>query len=199
MIAGAPSKNPMNTSNRTIELGIVMDPILKGRNLVKRYGNVTALDHCDFDLMPGEILAVIGDNGAGKSNLLEAIYYLGALKSFRGAKTDDLATGILPAPDNSDDTGPANPLDHLVTAKAAQKRGHLSSGPVHLVHQLGMHMKVAAPRRDFVLKFRKTVLDRHQIVPADCTVAGDIVKGPARLQQSRAIRISLNHASIIRC
>jgi DNA replication and repair protein RecF len=31
-----------------------------------------------------------GDNGAGKSNLLEAIYYLGALKSFRGAKTDDL-------------------------------------------------------------------------------------------------------------
>jgi DNA replication and repair protein RecF len=31
-----------------------------------------------------------GDNGAGKSNLLEAIYYLGALKSFRGAKVEDL-------------------------------------------------------------------------------------------------------------
>ncbi|WP_346913718.1 ATP-binding cassette domain-containing protein [uncultured Roseibium sp.] len=50
-----------------------MEPLLKGRNLVKRYGRVTALDHCDFDLMPGEILAVIGDNGAGKSTLIKAI------------------------------------------------------------------------------------------------------------------------------
>ena len=49
------------------------EPILKGRNLVKRYGRVTALDQCDFDLYPGEILAVIGDNGAGKSTLIKAI------------------------------------------------------------------------------------------------------------------------------
>lgn len=49
------------------------EPILKGRNLVKRYGRVTALDHCDFDLLPGEILAVIGDNGAGKSTLIKAV------------------------------------------------------------------------------------------------------------------------------
>lgn len=49
------------------------DPILKGRGLVKRYGKVTALDHCDFDLYPGEILAVIGDNGAGKSTLIKAV------------------------------------------------------------------------------------------------------------------------------
>ena len=51
----------------------MIEPILKGRNLVKRYGKVTALDHCDFDLMPGEILGVIGDNGAGKSTLIKAI------------------------------------------------------------------------------------------------------------------------------
>ncbi|PIB25234.1 sugar ABC transporter ATP-binding protein [Amylibacter kogurei] len=50
-----------------------MEPILKGRGLVKRYGRVTALDHCDFDLYPGEILAVIGDNGAGKSSLIKAV------------------------------------------------------------------------------------------------------------------------------
>ncbi|WP_407048447.1 ATP-binding cassette domain-containing protein [Methyloraptor flagellatus] len=48
-------------------------PILSARGLVKRYGRVTALDHCDFDLMPGEILAVIGDNGAGKSSLIRAL------------------------------------------------------------------------------------------------------------------------------
>ena len=50
-----------------------MEPILKGRGLVKRYGKVTALDHCDFDLYPGEILAVIGDNGAGKSSLIKSV------------------------------------------------------------------------------------------------------------------------------
>ncbi len=49
------------------------EPILTARGLVKRYGRVTALDNADFDLMPGEILAVIGDNGAGKSSLIKAI------------------------------------------------------------------------------------------------------------------------------
>ncbi len=53
--------------------GSLMEPILQGRGLVKRYGRVTALDHCDFDLFPGEILAVIGDNGAGKSSLIKAV------------------------------------------------------------------------------------------------------------------------------
>ena len=49
------------------------EPILVARGLVKRYGRVTALDHADFDLYPGEILAVIGDNGAGKSSLIKAL------------------------------------------------------------------------------------------------------------------------------
>ena len=49
------------------------EPILTARGLVKRYGRVVALDRADFDLYPGEILAVIGDNGAGKSTLIKAI------------------------------------------------------------------------------------------------------------------------------
>ncbi|SFP63692.1 ATP-binding cassette domain-containing protein [Tranquillimonas alkanivorans] len=50
-----------------------MEPILNAKNLVKRYGKVIALDHCDFELYPGEVLAVIGDNGAGKSTLIKAL------------------------------------------------------------------------------------------------------------------------------
>ncbi len=49
------------------------EPILEARGLVKKYGRVTALDHADFDLYPGEILAVIGDNGAGKSTMIKAL------------------------------------------------------------------------------------------------------------------------------
>ncbi|GGA88753.1 sugar ABC transporter ATP-binding protein [Brucella endophytica] len=52
---------------------ILSAPILSARGLVKRYGRVTALDHADFDLYPGEVLAVIGDNGAGKSSLIKAL------------------------------------------------------------------------------------------------------------------------------
>jgi len=50
-----------------------MEPILQAKRLMKRYGRVTALDHADFELYPGEILAVIGDNGAGKSTLIKAV------------------------------------------------------------------------------------------------------------------------------
>ncbi|WP_439104493.1 ATP-binding cassette domain-containing protein [Celeribacter marinus] len=64
-----------------------MEPILKARNLVKRYGKVVALDHCDFELYPGEILAVIGDNGAGKSTLIKALS--GAVQADAGEVTLD--------------------------------------------------------------------------------------------------------------
>ncbi len=48
-------------------------PVLSACGLTKRYGRVTAMENCDFELMPGEILAVIGDNGAGKSTLIKAL------------------------------------------------------------------------------------------------------------------------------
>ena len=57
-------------------------PVVKATGIVKRYGHVTAIDHADFDLMPGEILAVIGDNGAGKSSIVKAI--CGALQPDEG-------------------------------------------------------------------------------------------------------------------
>jgi fructose transport system ATP-binding protein len=49
------------------------EPIYDARGLVKRFGRVTALDGADFDLYPGEILAIVGDNGAGKSTLIKIL------------------------------------------------------------------------------------------------------------------------------
>jgi fructose transport system ATP-binding protein len=59
--------------SRDQQPGLAPPPILQTRGLVKRFGRVVALDHADFDLMPHEILGVIGDNGAGKSTLIKVI------------------------------------------------------------------------------------------------------------------------------
>lgn len=47
--------------------------VMQAKGLIKRYGQVTALDGADFELRAGEILAVIGDNGAGKSSLIKCL------------------------------------------------------------------------------------------------------------------------------
>jgi len=52
---------------------LMQKPVLQARDLTKRYGRVVALDHCDFELYPGEVLGVIGDNGAGKSTLIKSL------------------------------------------------------------------------------------------------------------------------------
>jgi fructose transport system ATP-binding protein len=57
-------------------------PILEARGLVKHYGQVVALDGADLELYPGEILAIIGDNGAGKSTMIKALS--GALQADEG-------------------------------------------------------------------------------------------------------------------
>jgi len=79
-------------------------PVIQAKGLVKRYGRVIAIDGSDLELYPGEILAVIGDNGAGKSSLIKAlsgalvpdsgeIYLDGQLVHFRNPM-DARAAGI---------------------------------------------------------------------------------------------------------
>jgi ABC-type sugar transport system ATPase subunit len=49
------------------------DPALRLHGITKSFGHVTALDGVDLEAFSGEILAVVGDNGAGKSSLIRAI------------------------------------------------------------------------------------------------------------------------------
>lgn len=49
------------------------ESVLTAHGLGKTYGHVTALDNCDFELRTGEVMAVVGDNGAGKSSLIKAL------------------------------------------------------------------------------------------------------------------------------
>lgn len=49
------------------------DLVIEAKGLVKKYGRVVALDETDFEIRRGEVIAVIGDNGAGKSSLIQCL------------------------------------------------------------------------------------------------------------------------------
>lgn len=48
-------------------------PILECRGVSKAFGAVQALYNVDFEVCPGEVMALVGDNGAGKSTLIKGI------------------------------------------------------------------------------------------------------------------------------
>jgi simple sugar transport system ATP-binding protein len=51
----------------------VSTPILEARGISRSFGHVRALHNADFDILPGEVVAMIGDNGAGKSTMVKAL------------------------------------------------------------------------------------------------------------------------------
>jgi simple sugar transport system ATP-binding protein len=67
-------------------------PILEARGLTRSFGAVRALDGADFDVHAGEVVALIGDNGAGKSTMVKALSGNLALDSgeilFNGQEVD---------------------------------------------------------------------------------------------------------------
>ncbi len=81
-----------------------MDVILETRGLTKHYGGLRALEAADFQLHRGEHVAVVGDNGAGKSTFVRQItaveprtsgeiYFDGQLVNF-GSPLDARQAGI---------------------------------------------------------------------------------------------------------
>ena len=50
--------------------------LLEMKNIVKTYGNVVANNKVNINLNKGEILAVVGENGAGKSTIMKILYGL---------------------------------------------------------------------------------------------------------------------------
>ncbi len=69
-------------------------PLLQVQDVCKSFGGVQALHHVNFDLIPGELLGVIGPNGSGKTTLVNTITRFVKPTSgrviFKGRKISDL-------------------------------------------------------------------------------------------------------------
>lgn len=65
-----PFENPLATATSTADSVPV---VMRASGLVKSFGNVMAIRDAEFEVRAGEIMAVVGDNGAGKSSLIKAL------------------------------------------------------------------------------------------------------------------------------
>jgi ABC-2 type transport system ATP-binding protein len=70
-------------------------PIISVKQLVKRYGEIAAVDGISFDVRPAEIFAFLGPNGAGKTTTIKMLTTL--LKPTSGTITVD---GVDPTRDS---------------------------------------------------------------------------------------------------
>lgn len=53
--------------------GLNNEPIIKVENLVKKFGNFSAVDHISFQVRRGEIFGFLGANGAGKTTAMRIL------------------------------------------------------------------------------------------------------------------------------
>lgn len=65
---------------------MMSENIVQIENLVKRYGNLVALDHLNLKIAGGEIFGLLGPNGSGKTTAINCM--LSLLKYDKGTIRD---------------------------------------------------------------------------------------------------------------
>jgi simple sugar transport system ATP-binding protein len=127
-------------------------PILEARGLSRSFGHVQALRDADFDVMPGEVVALIGDNGAGKSTMVKALS--GNLEVDAGELFFEGRPVKISNPQQASDLGMEvvyqdlalaphlNPVQNLFLGREIPRKGIL--GPLGFMDEKAMRAKAVA-------------------------------------------------------
>ena len=115
--------------------------LLSLKGVTKRFGPVQALDGVDFEVNPGEVVALVGDNGAGKSTLVKVIS--GIYDSDDGSITFDGEEVTISTPHDATQLGIATVYQDLalcdnldVVANLFLGHEEIAGGAGQITHQL---------------------------------------------------------------
>ncbi len=110
---------PIDLANAPV---VTSDCAIQVRDLTVRFGNRIAVDGVDFDVLRGEIVGLIGSNGAGKSTVMNAI---GGFVPERGARRSARARCARPL---TGTPGPARPRSHLPECRPLRRSRRAGDG-----------------------------------------------------------------------
>ena len=95
--------------------GAAATPLVRARGITKRFGALTALQDIDVDIHRGEVLALLGDNGAGKSTFIKIL--AGALPSTSGSLVVDGVETDFASPKDAAEAGIATIYQELALSE----------------------------------------------------------------------------------
>jgi ABC-type sugar transport system ATPase subunit len=159
-------------------------PLLQARSISKRFGALQALADVDVDIHAGEVLAILGDNGAGKSTFIKILS--GAYAPSAGTLLLDGAPVTFVSSQNAADVGIASIFQELALSENLSISENVFLGRELVRRVLGVPFLKRQAMKQKVGELLNT-LDAHISVP-EATV-GSLSGGQ---RQAVAISRALN-------
>lgn len=134
---------------------VVTAPSLQLRGITKSFGHVTALADVHLDAYPGEILAVVGDNGAGKSSLIRTIS--GIYKPDTGSVAVDGTQRHLTSAADARDAGIATVFQDLALVEVLDVATNMFLGQIPRRGPFADRKRMEREAREFLDELNVTV------------------------------------------
>lgn len=157
---------------------------LRARGIGKRFGAITALEDVDVDINRGEVLALLGDNGAGKSTFVKVL--AGAHRQTEGTLTIDGQDQTFQSPQEAATAGIATIYQELALAENLSVAENVYLGREEVSRILGIPFLRKAAMRNRVNELLEE-LDAH--IPDPSLPVGGLSGGQ---RQAVAICRALN-------
>src|SRR5258708_8277319 len=135
-----------------------VQPSLQAKGLYKRFGGLVAVDHVSLDVYPGEVIGLLGDNGAGKSTFIKMIS--GAYKPDGGQILLNGEAVSFATPMEARRRGIETIYQDLALCENLDASANIFLGREKMRHQLGIFRVLNRP---YMLHESRQVLDQLDI------------------------------------